>query len=247
MTDTADKTKQVLVIGATSGIARAVCKRLAQRGYGLVLAGRDQAALEADAADLRVRHQAEVEVRPFDALAFETHGALVENLNVSVAIVCHGVMISNEAARASIDDHRRMIDINYTSYVSALEVLADYFEPRGTGVIAALSSVAGDRGRPSNYCYGATKAAVSTYLAGLRGRLNRKGVSVVTIKPGPVATPMTQGLQAKGPTAQPEVVAKQIVSAIEKRRNVAYVPLKWWPIMSIIRLIPEWLFKKANL
>ena len=251
------KTKRILIVGATSGIARAVAQRFAQRGAALVLAARNAEEVERDAADLRVRYDIQVEVRPFDALAFDTHAALVDGLDLSAAIVCHGIMLNNETAISDIDEHRRMIDINYTSYVSVLEVLATYFESRsekaggktsgGGGVIAAISSVAGDRGRPSNYCYGATKAAVSAYLSGLRGRLQPKGVAVLTIKPGPTDTPMTHGLKAKGPTASAQTVAKQIVRDIEKRRSIGYTPRKWWPIMTLIRAIPEWLFKRTSL
>ncbi|MEM9413917.1 MAG: SDR family oxidoreductase [Planctomycetota bacterium] len=247
MSNSDNNPKRVLIVGATSGIARAVAHRLAQRGYALVLAARDAEAIDRDAADLRVRYSVEVETRAFDALDFDCHASLVDGLDLCAAVVCHGIMLSNEDAAADIHEHRRMIDINYTSYASVLEVLASYFEARGEGVIAAISSVAGDRGRPSNYCYGATKAAVSAYLSGLRGRLRPRGVAVLTIKPGPTDTPMTHGLKAKGPTAPPEVVARQIVKDIEKRRAICYTPRKWWPIMTIIRAIPEWLFKRTSL
>ena len=237
----------VLIVGATSGIARAVARRLAGQGVALVLAARDTESVERDAEDLRIRHGIEVQTRVFDALDFDRHPALVEELALSAAVICHGVMLSNAAATADIHEHRRMIDVNYTSYVGILEVLAGYFEQRGGGVIAAVSSVAGDRGRPSNYCYGATKAAVTAYLSGLRGRLRPKGVAVLTVKPGPTDTPMTHGLKAKGPTASPEAVARQIVKDIERRRNICYAPRKWWPIMALIRAIPEWLFKRLPL
>lgn len=248
MNDTAESNARcALIVGATSGIARAVAHRFAERGWALVLAARDEEAMERDAADLRVRHGVEVQTRRFDALDLGSHAALLDGLELSAAVVCHGIMLSNEDAAGDIHEHRRMIDVNYVSYASVLEVLADYFEPRGTGVIAAISSVAGDRGRPSNYCYGATKAAVTAYLSGLRGRLRPKGVAVLTIKPGPTDTPMTHGLTAKGPTATPQTVAKQIVKDIERRRAVCYTPRKWWPIMTIIRAIPEWLFKRTSL
>ncbi|MFI4861176.1 MAG: SDR family NAD(P)-dependent oxidoreductase, partial [Phycisphaerales bacterium JB063] len=145
--------RRVVIVGATSGIARAVAHRLASRGYALVLAARDREAAERDAADLRVRYRVEVETRPFDALDFDSHGALVDGLDLAAAVVCHGIMLSNEDAVADIHDHRKMVDINYPSYASVLEVCASYFEDKGDGVIAAISSVAGDRGRPSNYCY----------------------------------------------------------------------------------------------
>ena len=184
----------VLIVGATSGIARAIANQLASQGVMLVLAGRDAQALESDAADLRIRYEATVHTRPFDALDYASHADLISGLDLTAAIVCHGVLISNDDAVASFEEHRRMIEVNYTSFVSVLEVLAGYFEAKGSGVIAALSSVAGDRGRATNYCYGATKAALTAYLSGLRGRLHNAGVAVLTVKPGPTDTPMVQGL-----------------------------------------------------
>lgn len=248
MSDSTDpNTPRVLIVGATSGIAKAVAQRFAERGTALVLAARDAEQLELDAQDLRIRHGVEVQIRPFDALNYDGHAALVEGLDLSAAVVCHGVMLSNDDAVADLDAHRRMIEVNYTSYVSVLELLASYFEANGGGVIAGLSSVAGDRGRQSNYCYGATKAALTAYLSGLRGRLRPKGVAVLTVKPGPTDTPMTQGLEVSPPTASPESVARLIVRDIERRRNVCYTPRKWWPIMSVIRAIPEWVFKRLSI
>lgn len=236
----------VLIVGATSGIARAIAARLASQGVALVLAGRDAHALESDAADLRIRHEANVQTRPFDALDYASHADLISGLDLSAAIVCHGVLINNDDAVASFDEHRRMIEVNYTSYVSVLEVLAGYFQAKGSGVIAALSSVAGDRGRSTNHCYGATKAALTAYLSGLRGRLHKSGVAVLTVKPGPTDTPMVHGLDVKG-AASPEQVARQIVADLQARRNICYTPRKWWLIMRIIGAIPEWLFKRLTI
>jgi short-subunit dehydrogenase len=115
------------------------------------------------------------------------------------------------------------------------------------GAIAVLSSVAGDRGRGSNYCYGATKAALTAYADGLRGRLNDTGVNVVTVKPGPVKTAMTAGLPGYEKMAEPAQVAKQIVRAIDKRKNTVYTPGKWRLIMAVIRAIPEFIFKKLSI
>lgn len=239
-----DKQNNVLIVGATSGIARALARVYAQRGVKLILAGRDASALEQDAADLRVRCDAQVEIAPFDAL----HPAAdwLGGVQVDTAVLCHGVMLDNEAARANPDAHRKMIEVNYTSYALLLEQLADMMQQRGSGVIAVLSSVAGDRGRGSNYCYGATKAALTAYADGMRGRLHGTGVHVVTIKPGPTATPMTAGL-AQEKMADPKSVAKQIAKAIEKRKDIAYTPGKWRLIMAVIRAIPERLFKRLSI
>ena len=239
--------QRVLIVGATSGIARAIAHRLAADGAALVLAGRNTDAIEQDAADLRIRHKADVEVRRFEALAYDQHPALLDGLDLTAAIVCHGVLISNDQAIASPQDHRRMIEVNYSSTVSVLELLATYFEAKGSGAIAALSSVAGDRGRSTNYCYGTTKAALTAYLSGLRGRLHAKGITVLTVKPGPTDTPMVQGLEVKGKAASPDLVAKQIVADLRRGASVCYTPRKWWLIMRIIAAIPEWLFKRLTI
>jgi len=234
----------VLIVGATSGIARQVAQVYARRGATLTLAGRDRRALEQDVADLQVRHEAQVEVVVFDALSPTPDW--LEGMKVDVAVLCHGMMLDNDSARADPDAHRKMIETNYTSYALLLERLADQMGERGGGVIAALSSVAGDRGRGSNYCYGATKAALSAYADGLRGRLFGSGVHVVTIKPGPTATAMTRGMDQRK-MADPKRVAKQIVHAIDKRKDVVYSPGKWRLIMAVIRMIPERLFKRLSI
>lgn len=237
----------VLIVGATSGIAREIAKAYAQRKWTVVLAARDVEAIEQDAADLRLRHEAEVSCRAFDATQAASAQSLLDGLTVDVAVLCHGVLLDNDSARADADAHRRMIDINYASYAVLLEQLADRFVDRGGGVIAALSSVAGDRGRGSNYCYGATKAALTAYADGLRGRLHGSGVHVVTVKPGPVKTAMTRGMPGHEKMADAARVAKQIVRAIDRRRDVVYTPSKWRPIMAVIRAIPERLFKRLSI
>jgi decaprenylphospho-beta-D-erythro-pentofuranosid-2-ulose 2-reductase len=142
---------------------------------------------------------------------------------------------------------RRVIDTNYTSAVSVLNLAADYLEQRRGGFICGLSSVAGDRGRQSNYLYGSSKAALSTYLQGLRNRLTRARVRVVTVKPGFVDTKMTFGLSGMFLVATPERVAKDISQAIRRGRSVVYTPWFWRPIMLVIRTIPEFIFKRMKL
>lgn len=237
----------VLIVGATSGIARAIAATYASQGASLVLAGRDAAALEADASDLRVRYEVGVRVAMFDALDPASGQALADGVDCQVAVLCHGVMLDNEAARADLAAHQKMIEVNYTSHALLMERLADKLSERGGGVIAVLSSVAGDRGRGSNYCYGATKAALSAYADGLRGRLNGGPVHVVTVKPGPTATAMTQGLPGQTKMADPKQVAKQVVAAIHKRKDFIYTPTKWRLIMAVICAIPERLFKRLSI
>ena len=236
--------QNVLIVGATSGIAREVARVYAQCDAKLILAGRDRQALEQDAADLQVRHKVQPEVVVFDALS--PTADWLNELQIDIAVLCHGIMLDNDSARADPVAHQKMIEINYTSYALLLERLADKMTKQGSGVIAALSSVAGDRGRGSNYCYGASKAALTAYADGLRGRLHGSGVHVVTVKPGPTATAMTNGMD-QSKMADPSQVAEQIVNAIEKRKNVLYAPGKWRLIMAVIRAIPERVFKRLSI
>lgn len=238
--------QRVLIVGATSGIARAVAAVYAQRGANLVLAGRDQAALEEDAADLRIRFDTEVELRAFDATDPSGGDAIFAGPANDVAVLCYGVLLDNDSARADPEAHRRMIEINYSSYALLLEQLVDSMREQG-GVVAVLSSVAGDRGRASNYCYGATKAALTAYADGLRGRLYGSGVHVVTVKPGPTATAMTADMPGQSKMANPKHVARQIVRAIDRRKDIVYTPGKWRLIMAVIRMIPERLFKRMSI
>ena len=243
----------VLLVGATSGIARALSERLAQRGHDLVLAGRDADELDALAADLRLRFAIRTAQRVCDVLDFAGHARFVEQVieacdgQLTAVVLCHGVLIERGEVEADPPLLRRMVDVNYTSCVALAEAFAAWFAPRGAGMIVALSSVAGERGRPSNYLYGATKAALSAYLQGLRARLASSGVHVLTVKPGLVATPMTWGRGSPGPKASPQRVARGIERAMRRGRNVVYTPWYWRPIMCIIRLIPEPVFKRLPL
>jgi NAD(P)-dependent dehydrogenase (short-subunit alcohol dehydrogenase family) len=240
------RAESVLVLGATSGIARALALRLAARGCRLVLAGRNREELDRQAADLRLRHGIEVAVELFDALDFASH---VNVFNRCVAawggrldgvVLCHGHLADQRQTETDVEAARRMIDVNFTSAVSLLSAAANHFERQRSGFIAAISSVAGDRGRQSNYTYGAAKAGLTAYLQGLRNRLHRSNVTVLTIKPGFV-NPNSPLL------ASPERVARDIDRAIRRRRDVLYTPWFWSPILRIIRMIPECVFKRMKL
>lgn len=254
-TKTRTKTENVLVLGAGSGIAKALCHVLAARGCALVLAGRRTEELERQAEDLRIRHQTDVHVESFDASDFESHADFYARCRdqfdgqVDGVVLCHGYMVPQDRTQTDFDEARRTIDVNFTSAVSILGIVANDFEARRAGWIAAISSVAGDRGRQSNYTYGAAKAALSTWLQGLRNRLHRHGVVVLTIKPGFVDTPMTHGLlNPRSPlVATPERVARDIDSAIRRRSSVLYTPWFWRGIMTIITAIPEMVFKRLKL
>jgi decaprenylphospho-beta-D-erythro-pentofuranosid-2-ulose 2-reductase len=245
--------RAVLILGPTSDIGRAIAQALAAQRRPLILAGRDRDEVQRIAADLRVRHGAAVREGHFDALDFASHGAFFAQCcsegDLDGVIACHGYMADQAATQADPEQASRTIDVNLKSYVSLFEHAAAYFEQRRAGFICALSSVAGDRGRQSNYTYGSAKAGLSAYLQGLRNRLARCGVSVITIKPGFVDTAMTWGvLNPDSPlVASPERVARDIVRAIERRRDVVYTPWFWRWIMLVIRAIPEPVFKRLRL
>jgi short-subunit dehydrogenase len=246
-------TETVLVLGAGSAMARAIAGELAATGHGLILAGRGVADLEKTAADLRIRHGVAVAVRPFDALECDSHADFFADCVHSAGalhgvVVCHGHMAEQKVAERDFAVARRMIDVNYTGTVSVLERAATYFEERRRGYICAITSVAGDRGRQSNYLYGSSKAALNTYLQGLRHRLAKADVPVLTVKPGFVDTRMTWGLPGLFLVASPDRVARDVVhKAIRKKRNVTYTPWFWWGIMAIIRSVPDFLFRRTKL
>lgn len=240
----------IVVFGATSGIARAVARELDRRGHGLVLAGREREALEREAADLAVRTGRTVPVFTWDLLERDRHperfAALTEQHAVTGVFFAAGVMPDENLAATDPDTMRRLFDTNLTEPIVVLDLFARHFKDRGRGLLAVISSVAGDRGRASNRAYGATKAGLSTWLEGLRSALHGTGVQVTTIKPGPVRTPMTAGY--KGPgflLANPEKVARTIVAGIESRRTTVYAPRYWCLVMAVIRVLPEFLARKV--
>lgn len=245
----------ILVVGATSDIAEAICRRLAAAGRDLILAGRDPEALAALAADLAIRFGRQTAAEPFEALDAAAPEPFFERCVARAAgglagvIVCHGYLPQQSAAEHDLDEQRKTIEINFTSVAALLAVAANYFADRREGFLAAISSVAGDRGRQSNYIYGAAKGALSVYLAGLRNRLHPCGVQVLTIKPGFVATKMTTGqLNPRSPlVATPERIAGDIERALRRKTNVLYTPWWWRWIMRIIRLIPEPIFVRLKL
>jgi decaprenylphospho-beta-D-erythro-pentofuranosid-2-ulose 2-reductase len=247
--------ESVIVVGATSGIARALIVEFARRGCGLVLAGRDMEELEACAADVRVRFQVPVFIEAFRAEDFDNYASFWQCATKHFAegidgvVVCHGMLPDQQAAEQNLNLLRQSFEVNFLSAAALLEIAASYFLQRHRGWIAAISSVAGDRGRQSNYLYGAPKAGLTAYLQGLRNRLHSAGIPVLTIKPGFVATRMTEGrVKPNSPLmAKPERVARQIDRAIRRRRNVLYTPPIWRIVMAIIRTIPEGIFKRLKL
>jgi short-subunit dehydrogenase len=245
--------RTVLILGATSAIARAVAGQFARRGYDLLLAGRDPEELDNLAADLAVRHGVKAEGRTFDALALETHRSFVEACrktsedSLNGAVLFLGYLGDQSVAEKDLAETKRILDTNLIGPVSILSLLANHFEEKRGGFLCALSSVAGDRGRQSNYVYGAAKAGLSIFLQGLRNRLFRARVRVITIKPGFVDTAMTFGRPGMFLVASPESVAARIVKAILNGEDSVYAPAFWRPVMLLIRLIPEKVFKRMRL
>jgi len=246
----------ILIVGATSGIACAVAQRLASEGNHLILAARNEAELQAVASDLAIRYEVTVNTIIWEALDFDCHQQFVDDCwsqsdtDLAGAVICHGLLPNQHEAERDWNLARETLDINFTSAVSLLEKLALLLQARKDGgFLAVVSSVAGDRGRGSNYLYGAAKGGLSIYLQGLRNRLFRHGVHVLTIKPGFVFTAMTAHLlKEKSPlVATPDQVARDICRAIKKRKNVIYTRWFWRCIMRVIRCIPEWLFKRLKL
>lgn len=244
--------RKVLIVGATSAIAEAMARLLAAQGDLLYLVGRRAEALEAIAADLRVRGAARVQTEVMDANAIERHAALLDNADVALGgldtvLIAHGTLSDQAACQQSVALTFQELHTNALSVIALLTLIANHFEAQRVGTIAVISSVAGDRGRQSNYVYGTAKAAVSTFLSGLRQRLYKSGVQVVTIKPGFVDTPMTRDFSKGLLWAKPERVARDIVRAMENGKDVVYTPGFWWAIMQLIKSIPEFVFRRLPL
>ncbi len=241
----------VLILGATSAIARATAVSFASRGDSLYLASRDEDELRRISTDLRLRFGVEVHFGLFDAEATETHDTFFKSIvavmpNLSGVVLAFGYLGDQVAAR-DFSVGAKVIAINFTGAVSILNICANYFEQKKSGFIIGIASVAGDRGRQSNYVYGAAKGALSLYLQGLRNRLCANGVRVITIKPGFVDTGMTYGLPGLFLVASPHSIGECIVSSLNKSADIVYLPWFWRYIMLIIKHIPEPIFKRMKL
>ncbi len=239
-----------LVLGASSAMARAFARALAERGAALLLAGRDHDDLERSAADARARGARSAEAASFDARRPAGWPELLARLEAAEGPIGIAVFVGSMPAQAQIDADPALIDgvvaDNFAGPARFLQLAAPLLERRG-GWVVGVGSVAGDRGRLGNYVYGAAKAGFATYLSGLRNRLGRAGVPVLTVKPGFVDTAMTWPLDGMFLVAPPERVAADILRALEKRRDVIYTPWFWRLIMAIIRAIPERIFKRLSI
>lgn len=244
--------QKVVIIGATSAIAEATARLYAARGARLFLVARNKNRLEDVAADLRVRGSQEVLHAVLDVNDVEGHAPVIEQIwsalgQVDVVLVAHGTLPDQAQCEVSVDVALKEFATNGTSTIALLTAMAPRFEAQRGGTMAVISSVAGDRGRQSNYLYGAAKAAVTTFASGLRQRMAKVGVNVLTIKPGFVDTPMTRDFKKGALWAKPEAIARGIARAADRGRSVAYLPGFWLLIMLIIRHIPEFVFKRIKL
>ncbi|HXC97141.1 MAG TPA: SDR family oxidoreductase [Edaphobacter sp.] len=244
--------RKILVLGATSGIAEATCRIWATQGASLFLVARNAERLAAVAADLRTRGASYVDTAVADLDDTDTHPQLLAHAvnsltGMDVAYLAHGILGDQAESEQDFNAAAQILYTNLIAPISLLTWLANFCVQRRAGVIAVLSSVAGDRGRKSNYVYGSSKAGLSAFLAGLRNRVDREGVTILTIKPGPTRTAMTAAMPKSEKFADVDAVAESIVTAIDKRKDVLYVPFQWQPIMFAIRHIPERVFKKMNL
>ena len=245
--------KNVLIVGATSTIATACARLWAEQGANLFLVGRNQEKLQQTAVDLEARGAQSVATFIMDATCFAAHAEMLDaclaNLRqIDIAFVAHGTLPEQKVCEHSVEVALKEFANNATSVIALLTMLANQFEVQRCGTIAVISSVAGDRGRQSNYLYGTAKAAVSTFCEGLRARMFKVGVHVMTIKPGFVDTPMTKELSLPARlVATPENVATSIIRGTERKIDTLYTPGFWALIMLIIRTIPSVIFKRLSL
>ena len=244
--------KKVLIIGATSAIAEHCGRIWATRGDELYLVARNEAHLQTIAADFEVRGASSVAINCVDLNELDRHVGLLESAEnamdgVDVVLIAHGTLSNQKECELSVEETLAEIQTNALSTISLLTLIANRFEAKKSGTICVISSVAGDRGRASNYVYGSAKAMVTAFTSGLRQRLHKSNVTVVTIKPGFVDTPMTSEFKKGVLWVKPYVVAAFIVQAINKRRAEIYVPSFWWLIMLCVKLTPSKLFKKIEM
>ncbi|MEM1136263.1 MAG: SDR family oxidoreductase [Bacteroidota bacterium] len=242
--------KSILLLGASSDIAMSMAEVYAKKGYNILLAARSANRLRPFSNDLAIRNEIQSYLYEFDALDYGSHDKLIQQLEYipTITAVVFGYLGDQRVGEEEWSECTKILETNYLAAVSITNNMAKIYERRGEGTIIGISSVAGDRGRQSNYLYGSAKAGFSAYLAGLRNRLFSKGVHVLTVKPGFVATQMTAHLDLPEKlTSSPEKVANTIYKAALKKKNVLYVSSIWLFIMTVIRLIPEPIFKRLKM
>jgi short-subunit dehydrogenase len=241
--------QHVLVVGATSAVAQSFIRERARRGERLTLVARSADRLAPIAADARVRGAAEVQTHALDLTDPKAPATVLATVStpVTVALVAHGSLTDSARAETDAAYLAQELAVNMSSACLWAQALATHMASHGGGTLAVISSVAGDRGRGSNHAYGAAKAGLTAFCSGLRARMHERGVRVITVKPGFIDTPMTAHIAKKGPLwASAEDVARGIDRAIVRGRDVVYLPGFWRLVMTVVRLIPEPIFKKLR-
>ena len=244
--------KKILVIGATSAIAEHSTRIWAGRGDTLYLVARNKERLNAIAVDLKVRGASQIYTFCTDLNHLDSHAKLLDAAEAAMAgidtvLIAHGTLSNQKSCEQNAEEMLAEIKTNALSTISLLTLIANLFEAKQAGTIAVISSVAGDRGRASNYVYGSAKAMVTAFTSGLRQRLHKANVAVVTIKPGFVDTPMTAKFKKGLMWVKPAAVAVKIVKAIDTKKSEVYVPAFWWAVMALMRAIPANIFKAIKI
>jgi decaprenylphospho-beta-D-erythro-pentofuranosid-2-ulose 2-reductase len=243
---------RILIVGATSAIAHETSRCFAKDGAEFFLVARSPEKLEDIGNDLKVHGAKRTETFLLDVTDFDRHQEMIETAistldGLDMVLISHGTLGDQQKCQVSVSETLKEFTTNCTSVISLLTILAGYFEQQKRGCIAVISSVAGDRGRQSNYVYGAAKGALSVFLQGLRNRLSKSGVAVVTVKPGLIDTPMTATVKKGLLAASAKGVGEGIYRAMKQRKEVVYLPWFWRPIMLIVRNIPETVFKRLSM
>lgn len=241
----------IAIFGATSGIAQAVAEELLRKNYSLVLCGRDSQSLERLARDFNTKYSRDVDKVILDILKVEEIEKIIQSLthsySIEGAMIFIGTLVDQEKCEQDYTKSILTMNTNLTGPILLMNALIPYYKEKKGGFISCISSVAGDRGRGSNFIYGSSKSGLSTYLQGLRQKLAPYDVLVQTIKPGMVRTPMTSHIKDSPLFANPQKVARDIVGALVKKKEVVYTPSYWRPIMGIIKSMPEFIFKRLKL
>jgi len=242
----------ILILGATSAIAKHTARLLAADEHSLYLVARNEDKLSAMKQDMLVRGAKEVNYETLDLADDKQHTQLIQRItttmgSIDTVLIAYGTLANQEISASSYEKTLKELQINCLSVISLLTILANQLETQGSGSIAVISSPSGDRGRQSNYIYGTAKGALSIFLQGLRNRLAKSNVHILTIKPGFVDTPMTKGFKKGFLWVSPEVISKGIYNAIKKKKEVVYLPFFWLFIMLGIKSIPEKIFKHLKL
>ena len=244
------KKKTVLILGGNSDVGKSIARDFSKLGSNIILTSRKKGQLDSFKSDLEIRYSIKCDLEFFDVLDFNSHESFYNNLKKKpdIVISCIGYLDNQERSETSFEESLKSIQTNFTGLVSILNIVSNDFENRKSGIIIGISSVAGDRGRGSNYIYGCSKSGFTSYLSGLRNRLFNSGVKVITVKPGFIKSKMTNHLDLpKLLTATPDDISNDIINSIKKGKTIIYSKWFWKWIMLIIKMIPESIFKKLRI